>query len=82
MISQPVLLLLGPHRAAVSGVSTHINLLMDSGLAEDFDLVHFQVGSEGREEGAAGRFLRLLVSPFRSMKNAAEAANTASAVSA
>lgn len=64
MIQNPVVLLLGPHRAAVSGVSTHLNLLMDSTLAEDFEVVHFQVGSEGREEGALGRFARLLLSPF------------------
>ena len=64
MIAHPVVLLLGPHRAAVSGVSTHLNLLMDSLLGEDFELVHFQVGSEGRNEGAAARILRLLSSPF------------------
>jgi glycosyltransferase involved in cell wall biosynthesis len=64
MIRNPVVLLLGPHRAAVSGVSTHLNLLMASTLAEEFEVVHFQVGSEGRSEGAAGRFLRLVLSPF------------------
>jgi glycosyltransferase involved in cell wall biosynthesis len=64
MIRNPVVLLLGPHRAAVSGVSTHLNLLMESTLAEDFEVVHFQVGSEGRDEGALGRFMRLLLSPF------------------
>jgi glycosyltransferase involved in cell wall biosynthesis len=63
-VSRPVVLLLGPHRAAVSGVSTHLNLLMDSSLGEDFELVHFQVGSEGRDEGAIGRLLRLLASPL------------------
>jgi glycosyltransferase involved in cell wall biosynthesis len=63
-MNRPVVLLLGPHRAAVSGVSTHLNLLMESTLADDYDIVHFQVGSEGRDEGAIGRFLRLLVSPF------------------
>ena len=57
-------LLCGPHREAVSGVSTHLNLLMGSSLAEDFDLVHFQVGSEGRDEGVLGRLLRLVLSPF------------------
>jgi glycosyltransferase involved in cell wall biosynthesis len=56
--------MLGPHRAAVSGVSTHLNLLIGSTLGEGFELVHFQVGSEGREEGAIGKLLRLLVSPF------------------
>ena len=64
MIHTPVILLLGPHRAAVSGVSTHLNLLMASTLAEDFEVVHFQVGSEGRDEGPIGRFARLLLSPF------------------
>jgi glycosyltransferase involved in cell wall biosynthesis len=64
MIHPPVVLLLGPHRAAVSGVSTHLNLLMDSSLADDFEIVHFQVGSEGRDESAIGKLLRLLVSPF------------------
>jgi glycosyltransferase involved in cell wall biosynthesis len=60
-------LMTGPHREAVSGISTHLNLLMGSSLAEDFDLVHFQVGSEGRDEGAVARLLRLIVSPFALM---------------
>jgi glycosyltransferase involved in cell wall biosynthesis len=63
-MNRPVVLILGPHRAAVSGVSTHLNLLIDSTLGEDFDLVHFQVGSEGREEGATAKLLRLIASPF------------------
>jgi glycosyltransferase involved in cell wall biosynthesis len=37
---------------------------MESALGDDFDLVHFQVGSEGRDEGAIGKSIRLLVSPF------------------
>ena len=63
-MNRPVVLLLGPHRAAVSGVSTHLNLLMDSALGDDFELLHFQVGSEGRDEGPVARLLRLLLSPF------------------
>jgi glycosyltransferase involved in cell wall biosynthesis len=63
-MNPPVVLILGPHRAAVSGVSTHVNLLMGSSLGGDFELVHFQVGSEGRDEGAVARVLRLLASPF------------------
>ena len=63
-MNRPVVLVCGPDRAAISGVSTHVNLLMGSSLAEDFDLVHFQVGSEGRKEGAPSRLLRLLASPF------------------
>jgi glycosyltransferase involved in cell wall biosynthesis len=58
------ILLLGPDRAAISGVSTHVNLLMGSALAEDFEVVHFRVGSEGRKEGAVRRVLRLLLSPI------------------
>lgn len=64
MIHNPVILMLGPDRSAVSGVSTHVNLLLDSALADDFEMVHFQVGSEGRAESAPGRLLRLLASPF------------------
>ena len=63
-MNRPVVVISGPHRAAVSGVSTHVNLLMDSSLGEDFELVHFQVGSEGRDEGPLARWLRLAVSPF------------------
>jgi glycosyltransferase involved in cell wall biosynthesis len=59
-----VVLVCGPHRDALSGVSTHVNLLMGSSLAEDFELVHFQVGSEGRREGPIRRLLRLVASPF------------------
>jgi glycosyltransferase involved in cell wall biosynthesis len=45
-------------------VSTHLNLLIDSTLGDEYEVVHFQVGSEGRDEGAIGKVLRLLVSPF------------------
>ena len=63
-MNRTTVLLCGPHREAMSGVSTHLNLLMDSNLADDFELLHFQVGSEGRREGALTRFLRLAFSPF------------------
>jgi glycosyltransferase involved in cell wall biosynthesis len=61
----PVALVLGPHLEAVSGVSTHLRLMLASPLAKDFRLVHFQVGSEGRDEGPLGRGLRLALTPFR-----------------
>jgi len=64
-MKRPVALLLGPQLDALSGVSTHLNLLFGSSLADDFSLVHFQVGSEGRSESAAARMARLLGSPFR-----------------
>lgn len=60
----PVVLLLGPGREALSGVTTHINLLLGSKLREEFNLAHFRVGSEGRSETKAGRLLRLVASPF------------------
>lgn len=59
-----VVLLLGPSREAISGVTTHLNALFGSRLASLFGLVHFQVGSEGRRENAFTRLLRFVVSPF------------------
>jgi glycosyltransferase involved in cell wall biosynthesis len=61
---KPVVLVLGPHREAVSGVSTHLNLLLASPLADEFSFVHFQVGSEGRSESRVSRLARILVSPL------------------
>lgn len=58
------ILLLGPSRQAVSGVSTHLNQLWGCGLAEGWTLLHFQVGSEGRKEGGAAKLWRLLASPL------------------
>ncbi len=64
MIHNPVVVVLGPDRSAVSGVSTHVNLLMESSLADEFEMIHFQVGSEGRSENPLGKALRLAVSPL------------------
>lgn len=61
---RPVAIVLAPSRDAISGVSTHLNLMFASTLARDFSLIHFQVGSEGRSENAAARLWRLLASPF------------------
>src|SRR5438132_654111 len=57
----PVLLLLGPRLRAVSGVSAHLQTLLCSRLAEEFVLEHFQIGSEGRGESRAARWLRRLL---------------------
>ena len=64
-MSAPVVLLLGPLRSAVSGVSTHLNLLFGSALAGRFRMVQFQVGSAGRVETRLGWLARLLASPFQ-----------------
>jgi hypothetical protein len=60
----PRVLLLGPARSAVSGVSTHLNQLFDSPLATRFRLMQFQVGSEGRAASRTGTLFRLVGSPF------------------
>lgn len=54
---------LGPSLSAVSGVSTHLNQLFGSPLAREYELLHFQVGSEGRNERLAGKLWRLLAGP-------------------
>lgn len=61
---RPAVLLLGPGLDAVSGVSAHLRSLIESALGDMFELVHFRVGSEGREESPVGRLARLAASPF------------------
>jgi glycosyltransferase involved in cell wall biosynthesis len=62
-------LVAGPSLRAISGVSTHVNLLLVAPWSDVSDdaltLTHFQVGSEGRNEGPAGRIARLLLSPWQ-----------------
>ena len=55
---------LSPSLSAVSGVSTLVNTLLGSSLRLEFDLSHFQVGSEGRDETVLRSLWRLLASPF------------------
>lgn len=64
-MTRPVVLVLGPERRAISGVAAHVNALFASPLARRFELAHFQVGREGREEGPLARLARLLASPVR-----------------
>jgi len=63
-LKRPVALALGPHRGAPSGVSAHVNNLLSSSLSREFTLQHFQVGTEGRNEGAFARWRRIVASPF------------------
>ncbi len=58
------ILLLGPSLGAVSGVSTHLNQLFGSELAGEFKLIHFQIGSEGRQEGRWQKLTRFVFSPL------------------
>jgi glycosyltransferase involved in cell wall biosynthesis len=59
----------GPSLRAISGVSTHVNLLLLTPWSdvsdEELTLTHFQVGSEGRTEGHAARIARLFLSPWQ-----------------
>lgn len=64
-MTNPLVLILGPDRGAVSGVSTHLNALFGSSLERHFRLEHFQVGSANRSESAAGRLWRAAASPFQ-----------------
>lgn len=58
-------MLLGPSLNAISGVSTHLNQLFHSSLAEEFNLLHFQVGSEGRKESMISKLVRFQLSPIQ-----------------
>ena len=64
MDHRPSILMCGPSRAAVSGVATHLNQLFDSSLSENYALIQFQVGSEGRNEARLRKMLRYLLSPI------------------
>jgi glycosyltransferase involved in cell wall biosynthesis len=57
-------LILGPSLHAVSGVSTHLQQLLDSSLRTQVEFRHFQIGSEGRHESRLEQTLRLCISPF------------------
>src|SRR5882762_11690165 len=63
-MSRHKIVLFGPSLDGLSGVSTHVRMLFASDLARDYDLLHFQVGSEGREENALQKLMRFMLSPF------------------
>jgi glycosyltransferase involved in cell wall biosynthesis len=62
--TKPRVVLFGPSLTTVSGVSTHVTMLIASDLALSFDLLHFQVGSEGRRENGFQKFARFVLSPL------------------
>ena len=59
------IVVLGPSLEAVSGVSTHVRMLLASDLSRDYELLHFQVGSEGRRETALQKLTRFALSPLQ-----------------
>ncbi len=65
--SKHKVVLFGPSLDAVSGVSTHVRMLFASDLARDYELLHFQVGSEGRQENSLQKLMRFTLSPFQLM---------------
>ncbi len=58
-------MLLGPSLDAVSGVSTHLNQLLHSHLSDEFNFIHFQVGSQGRNESLLQKSMRFVFSPLQ-----------------
>ncbi|MGE5640057.1 MAG: glycosyltransferase family 4 protein [Clostridia bacterium] len=64
MRSRPVVLVASPSLDAISGVTTHALSLIASPLQSSFELIHFQVGSEGRAESRPAMLARLAASPF------------------
>jgi glycosyltransferase involved in cell wall biosynthesis len=62
-MNRPKVVVFGPSLEAISGVTTHVRMLLGSELSREFDLLHFQVGSEGRRENALKKLLRFAFSP-------------------
>jgi glycosyltransferase involved in cell wall biosynthesis len=63
------ILLFGPQLFAVGGGPTHMRNMMSSSLSDRYELIHFEIGSRGREspaseEGATARLIRLVWSPI------------------
>jgi glycosyltransferase involved in cell wall biosynthesis len=63
-MKRAAVLLVGPDRGRIGGIETHLNLLLGSPLAREFDLRHFEVGSV-RGESLLAMARRWATSPFR-----------------
>jgi glycosyltransferase involved in cell wall biosynthesis len=63
-VSKHKIVVFGPSLEALSGVSTHVRMLLASDLQRDYKLLHFQVGSEGRRENSLQRLMRFVLSPI------------------
>ncbi|HEY4373054.1 MAG TPA: glycosyltransferase [Burkholderiales bacterium] len=59
-----VILLVGPPRDLMGGVTTHLDLLCASALAREHSYVHFTVGSPGPDESALRKIVRTITAPF------------------
>lgn len=63
--ARPRIVITGPPAHALSGIATHVNLLLDSSVRHRFMLVHLCAGGEGLVEGIARRIFRRLRTPVR-----------------
>jgi glycosyltransferase involved in cell wall biosynthesis len=57
---RPRIVITGPPAHALSGVTTHVNLLLGSSVCRRFTLAHLHAGGDGRIEGFVHRTLRRL----------------------
>ena len=62
---RPRIVITGPPVHALSGIATHVNLLLGSSVCRRFTLAHLYAGGEGLVEGFARRILRRLRTPVR-----------------
>src|SRR5688572_27792892 len=62
---RPRIVITGPPAHALSGIATHVNLLLGSSVRRGFTLAHLCAGGEGLVEGSARRILRRLGTPVR-----------------
>jgi glycosyltransferase involved in cell wall biosynthesis len=62
---RPRIVITGPSLHALSGIATHVNLLLGSSVCRRFTLVHLCAGGEGLTEGFARRILRHVRTPVR-----------------
>src|ERR1700754_2543475 len=59
-VERPRIVITGPPVHALSGIATHVNLLLGSSVCRRFTLAHLYAGGDGRIEGFARRTLRRL----------------------
>ena len=62
--ARPCVVITGPVKSAISGISTHVSLLT-AALRHRLAVVHFPIGGEGLREGVIGRALRLFFAPIQ-----------------
>jgi glycosyltransferase involved in cell wall biosynthesis len=62
---RPRIVITGPPLHALSGIATHVNLLLGSSVCRRFTLAHLYAGGDGVIEGFVRRTLRRLRTPVR-----------------